>query len=132
MLTVISASQPNRAGRLFVHTVTLSTSFERLLRRWFKGSLAVFKTPMNATIFIAIVFIQLALNTYRYFKKHNRQMKNTNRSSHTQTDSERSEADISVNEGNREISLNDGTCWNISSSLELQLVIYFSIARAIK
>lgn len=115
MLTVISASQPNRAGRLFVHTVTLSTSFERFVRRWFKGSLAVFKTPLNATIFIAIVFIQLALNAYRYFKKHNCQMKNTNRSLHTQTDSERLEADISVNEGNRKNPLDDGTCRNISS-----------------
>ncbi|KAG1901256.1 uncharacterized protein F5891DRAFT_1277636 [Suillus fuscotomentosus] len=121
MLTVISASQPNRAGRLFVYTVTLSTSLERSVRRWFKGSLAIFKTPLNATIFIAIVFIQLALNAYRYFKKHNCQMKNTNRSLHTQTDSERLEADISVNEGNRENPLDDGICRNISSSLELQL-----------
>lgn len=104
-----------------MHTVTLSTSFERFVRRWFKGSLAVFKTPLNATLFIVIVFIQLALNAYRYFKKHNCQMKNTNRSLHTPTDSERSEADISINEGNRENPLGDGTCRNISSSLELQL-----------
>ncbi|KAG2113479.1 uncharacterized protein F5147DRAFT_681134 [Suillus discolor] len=126
MLTVISAFQTKRAGRLFVHTVTLSTSFERFLPRWFKGSLALFKTPLNATLFIVIVFIQLALNAYRYFKKHNCQMakdKNTNRSSHTQTGSERLEADVSINEGNRENYFGDGTFRNISSSqsLELQL-----------
>ncbi|KAG2155340.1 uncharacterized protein EDB93DRAFT_1130251 [Suillus bovinus] len=125
MLTVISAFQPKRAGRLFVHTVTLSTSFQPFVRRCFRGSLAVFKTPLNATLFIVIVFIQLALNVYRYFKKNHLQQakdtKNTNRSPRTQFDSERLEADVSINEEDREDPHYERSCQNIYSSLELQL-----------
>ncbi|KAG1863165.1 hypothetical protein F4604DRAFT_1785799, partial [Suillus subluteus] len=125
MLTFISAFQPKRAGRLFVHTVTLSTSFEPFARRCFRGSLAVFKTPLNSTLFVVIVFIQLALNAYGYFKKNNGQKvkdkNNTNRSSRTQFDSERFEADVSVNGEDREDPLDEGSSRNIYSSLELQL-----------
>ncbi|KAG1782224.1 hypothetical protein EV702DRAFT_1070820 [Suillus placidus] len=125
MLTVISAFQSKRAGRLFVHTVTLSTSFEPFARRCFRGSLAVFKTPLNATLFIVIVFIQLALNIYGYFKKNNDQRakdrKKTNRSSRTRFDSERLDVDVSVNEEGREDPLHQGSPRNIYSSLELQL-----------
>ncbi|KAG2044157.1 hypothetical protein BDR03DRAFT_940884 [Suillus americanus] len=127
MLTFISAFQPKRAGRLFVHTVTLSTStsFEPLARRCFRGSLAFFKTPLNATLFIVIVFIQLALNAYGYFKKSNGQKakdkNNANRSSRTRFDSESFEADGSVNEGDREDPLDEKSSRNIYSSLELQL-----------
>ncbi|KAG1824689.1 uncharacterized protein BJ212DRAFT_1321921 [Suillus subaureus] len=124
MLTVISAFQAKRAGRLFVHTATLSMSFEPLARRCYRGSLAVFKTPLNITLFVVIVFIQLALNAYGYFKKNNGQEakdKNTNRSSCTQFDSERFEADVSVNKEDREDPLDEGSSRNIHPSLELQL-----------
>ncbi|KAG2346121.1 hypothetical protein BDR05DRAFT_959697 [Suillus weaverae] len=126
MLTVISAFQSKRAGRLFVHTVTLSTSFEPFARRCFRGSLAVVKTPLNATLFIVIVFIQLVLNVYGYFKKNNDQRakdrKKTNRSSCTRFHLERLDVDdVSVNEEGREDPLHQGSPRNIYSSLELQL-----------
>ncbi|KAG1730288.1 hypothetical protein EDD22DRAFT_928759 [Suillus occidentalis] len=117
MLTVISVFQPKRAGRLFTHKVFLSTSFEPFARCCFRSSLAIFKTLLNAIIFIVIVFIQLALNAYGYFKNNNGQKahdKNTNRSSRTQLDLERLEADVPVDEEDREDSR------NIYSSLELQ------------
>ncbi|KIK39114.1 hypothetical protein CY34DRAFT_108379 [Suillus luteus UH-Slu-Lm8-n1] len=131
MLTVISVFQPKRAGRLFMHKVSLSSSFEPFARCCFRSSLAIFKTPLNAIIFIVIVFIQLALNAYGYFKNNNGQKahdKNTNRSSHTQLDPERLEADVPVDREDRENPLGEGCSRNIyshpSQSLELQLVIF--------
>ncbi|KAG2748222.1 hypothetical protein P692DRAFT_20542370 [Suillus brevipes Sb2] len=127
MLTVISVFQPKRAGRLFVHKVILSTSFEPFARCYFRSSLAIFKTPLNAIIFIVIVFIQLALNTYGYFKNNNGQKaydrKNTNRSSRTQPDPERLEADVPVDEEDREDSLGEGSSRHIYS---VSTISYFS------
>ncbi|KAG2072518.1 hypothetical protein BDR04DRAFT_1230489 [Suillus decipiens] len=124
MLTVISAFQPKRAGRLFVHTVT-STSFALFTRRCFGGSLAVLKTPFNTTLFIVVVFIQLALNAYGYFKKNKgqeaRYRKNINRKPCAQLDSENFGADVLVNKGDRNCPFDEESSLNIYSSLELQL-----------
>lgn len=125
MLTVISVFQPKRAGHLFMHKVSLSTSFEPFAHCCFRGSLAIFKTPLNAIIFIVIVFIQLALNAYGYFKNNNGQKahdKNTNRSSHTQLDPERLEADVPVDREDRENPLGEGCSWNIYS---VSTILYF-------
>ncbi|KAG2148824.1 hypothetical protein DEU56DRAFT_782391 [Suillus clintonianus] len=127
MLTVIPAFQPKRAGRLFVHT--LSASFEPFAQRCFKGAIAIFRVPLNATLFVVIVFIQLALNAFGYFFKNNngpkaKDRKNAKRSkrlSRTQIDMERLEADASLDEQHREGSLDEGSSQNISSSLELQM-----------
>jgi hypothetical protein len=119
MLTVISAFQPKRAGRLFVHMVTLSISFEPFARRCFRGSLAVLKTALNAMLFIVIVFVQLALNAYGYFKKNNGQKpkdkKDSNRRSRIRFDSERFEADSLVGEEDGEDPLDEGSSRDIYS-----------------
>ncbi|KAG2354944.1 hypothetical protein BDR07DRAFT_577743 [Suillus spraguei] len=116
---MLTAFQPKRAGRLFVHTVTSSTSFELFTQRYFRGSLAVLITPFNTTLFIVIVFIQLALNAYGYFKNNKGQevkdRKDINRRSCTQPDSEKFGADVSVNEGDRNDPFDEASSRNIYS-----------------
>jgi hypothetical protein len=125
MFTVTSVFQPKRAGRFFVHKVILSTSFEPFARCCFRGSLAIFKMPLNLIIFIVIVFVQLGLNAYGYFKNNDgqkaRDKKNTNRSSRTQFDSERLEVDVSVDEEDREEPLGEGSSRKIYSVSTISL-----------
>ncbi|KAG1748165.1 hypothetical protein EDB19DRAFT_1684746 [Suillus lakei] len=125
MLTVISAIQPKRAGRLFVRT-GLSTSLKPFAQRCFRRSLAVCRAPLSAILFIVIVSIQLALNAYGYFFKKDTgrkaiKRKNAKRISRTQFVPERVEADVLLDWEDKDDTLYEESSQNIYSPLELQL-----------